>query len=155
MKNETAVLQAKNKILNENLLKSALWLSGCDKRDSESSASPLLRKTGAHGMFLTAGVFSNLPCRAGLLSGGVFSNLPNRAGLLSGGCSATSPPLQGAVVCGGGGCSNLPGTRHVSVRSNTDITTVSPRSPHRRPHYARARAKGPLLSATSECVRWT
>jgi len=139
MKNETAVLQAKNKILNENLLKSALWLSGCDKRDSESSASPLLRKTGAHGMFLTAGGCSATShvgrgyCRGGVsypsigrgycrrgcqqpplkgrgyCRGGVFSNLPNRAGLLSGGCSATSPPLQGAVVCGGGGLQQPPG----------------------------------------------
>ena len=100
MKNETAVLQAKNKILNENLLKSALWLSGCDKRDSESSASPLLRKTGAHGMFLTAGVFSNLPCRAGLLSGGCQLPL-YRAGLLSEGVSATSPERAGLLSGGG------------------------------------------------------
>ena len=77
-------------------------------------ASPLLR--GHTECSLLPGGVSNLPYRAGLLSGGVFCNLPYRAGLLSEGC-----------------VSNLLSTRHVSVRSNTDITTVSPCSPHRRP----------------------
>jgi len=95
------------------------------------------------GMSLAAG---------GGAGGGAAATSTEGRGCCQGGLQR--PPLRGVDAVRGGGCSNLPSPRNVSVRSNTDIATVSPRSPHRPPHYVRAREKGPLLSATAECRHW-